>query len=515
MSQFNSKTKTNHRTFEGGKAYARTPKQELFVSAISNFVDTNNFYESQDEMVTRITELARKVVKSDPEWMYNFVYWLRNKANLRSVSILIGVEAAVSTTSSEFTGRKILSGAMARADEPGEVLAYWKNTRGNMKLPAAIKRAVADGARRLYNQYSVNKYDSSSREFRFGDVINLTHPKPESAEQEQLFKYILDRRYGNKTLTGSSLLSLQRNREAFLSLSDEEKIDIIKSDDGHKVLSEAGLTWENILSGVKGDKEVLWSALIPTMGYMALLRNLRNFEEHIKDPEVWRTIYDRISDKSEVEKSRQLPFRFLSAYKSVSKSHHKLREALERAVAYSLDNITDLPGNSLIFLDLSGSMFWSWMSRLSSVTMAEAGSLFAFSLAKKSDKALLVGFGSHNEILDVPRSFEGILEHTLKMRGMGGTLFSDAIEEHYTPGTYDRVIVITDEQFGSYHFNDSNPYATVESNVPVYVWNLVGYRLGSVSGQSNVHQLGGLSSESFNLIPLIEAGEKGDYPWNV
>jgi len=42
-------------------------------------------------------------------------------------------------------------------------------------------------------------------------------------------------------------------------------------------LRAAGRTWEDALSlaGGKLDKAALWAALIPSMGYMALLRNLR------------------------------------------------------------------------------------------------------------------------------------------------------------------------------------------------------------------------------------------------
>ena len=48
-----------------------------------------------------------------------------------------------------------------------------------------------------------------------------------------------------------------------------------------KTLRLAGMTWEDALSlaGNRVPKKDLWEALIPTMGYMALLRNLRNFSE--------------------------------------------------------------------------------------------------------------------------------------------------------------------------------------------------------------------------------------------
>lgn len=509
MANFNAKTKTKSvRNHNGGKGYVRTPKQELYIAAISDFVSGNSFYEGRDSKNSRLVDLTQKVTKADPQWVMNFIQWLRNDANMRSVSILIGVEAALASESQEFSGRKILAGAMIRADEPGEVLSYFRSRYPDKPIPAAIKRAVADAAIRLYNEYSVLKYDSHSREFRFGDVINLTHPKPSGPVQEQIFKLALDRRYNNvQTLTGSSLLSMQRNREEFKALSDSEKMSIIQSEDGSAILKAAGLTWENVLSEVSGDKHSLWEALIPTMGYMALLRNLRNFEDADISKKTWNLVYKRLSDADEVARSRQLPFRFLSAYKNVSPGHLRLRDALETALVYSVGNIDGLDGNTLIFLDLSASMWWGQSDR-SQVKYYESAGVFAYALAQIAEKATLVGFGSYSEELSVPKKFEGVLDRVDGLRDMGGTDFRQAVNEHYTPGEYDRVVVLTDEQY----YGGDYAYSRIKERT--YVWNLVGYREASSSvGDQKVHQLGGLSAESFRMIPLIEAGEKGVFPW--
>lgn len=513
MANFNSKAKSNIRTNEGAKGYHRTPKQELYIAAISDFVSGDAFYEDRNSKNARLVELTQKVTKSDPQWVMNFVQWLRNDANMRSVSVLIGVEAALVSESQEFSGRKILAGAMTRADEPGEVLSYFRSRYPGKAIPAAIKRAVADAARRLYNEYSVLKYDSGAREFRFGDVINLTHPKPEGPKQEQVFKLALDRRYNNvQPMTGSSMLSLQRNREEFRALSDEDKIKVVKSEDGSAILKAAGLTWENVLSDVKAEKKDLWEALIPTMGYMALLRNLRNFEQADISKKTWNIVYNRLSDAEEVARSRQLPFRFLSAYKNVSPNHNKLKDALESALEHSVSNLDGLDGNTLIFLDLSGSMWWGQSER-SNVQYVESAGLFAYVLAQIAEKATLIGFGSDSKKLTVPKKFEGVLNRVSKLDSLGGTNFSGAVQRHYESGKYDRVIVLTDEQYYGFDLNVcSSNYSSIKEDT--YVWNLAGYRESAhASGTENVYQLGGLSAESFRMIPLIEAGQKGIFPW--
>ena len=52
------------------------------------------------------------------------------------------------------------------------------------------------------------------------------------------------------------------------------------------------------------------------MGYMALLRNLRNFDQAGVSDEVAATVAAQLADPDEVARSRQLPMRFLSAYRA-------------------------------------------------------------------------------------------------------------------------------------------------------------------------------------------------------
>lgn len=53
------------------------------------------------------------------------------------------------------------------------------------------------------------------------------------------------------------------------------------------------------------------------------------------------------------------------------------------------------------------------------------------------------------------------------------------------------------------------------ADVPVYTWNLAGYRVGHApSGSENRHTFGGLSGAAFRMVPLLEAGRSADWPWD-
>src|SRR5690606_7218412 len=121
-------------------------------------------------------------------------------------------------------------------------------------------------------------------------------------------------------------------------------------------LADAGMTWEALAGWLQGPMDArAWEAVIPAMGYMALLRNLRNFDEAGVGDAVAQTVAARLADAEQVRRSRQFPFRFLAAYRAA----RSLRWAypLERALGHSLANVPALPGRTLILVDRSGSMF--------------------------------------------------------------------------------------------------------------------------------------------------------------
>ncbi len=73
------------------------------------------------------------------------------------------------------------------------------------------------------------------------------------------------------------------------------------------------------------------------MGYMALLRNLRNFDEAGVSDAVAGRVAERLADPAQVAKSRQLPMRFLSAYRAAPSL--RWAWALEQAIAHALANV--------------------------------------------------------------------------------------------------------------------------------------------------------------------------------
>lgn len=516
-------------TFNGAAAYERTAKSELFLAAISDFGGEATFYESADNRSDRIARLTQEVAVQDVEWLTQFTNWLREEANMRTISLTIALEGAKALNKAGIPGgRKLVSGAIRRADEAGEALAYWMAKNGR-KIPSAVKRGIADGAVKTFKEYSLAKYDTASHGFRFGDVIELVHPSPKDARQSDLFKFALDRRRDASAEPADSLTMLQKRKE-FLALSGADKRKLVDSGLAVDVLAEAGLTWEVLGSTIDGGMDAkAWEAVIPSMGYMALLRNLRNFEEKGVSEAVLAQVSARIADPEEVAKSRQLPFRFLAAYyatmgidrqgyDSYYGHNHvvtgSLRFAfpLEQALKASLGNVPSLKGKTLILVDRSGSM-WHENSKNTKMNFADSAAIFGAALALRAEDATLVQYGDTSEEIKFNKS-TSVLSLVDKFKGMGGTATGKAMQNHYN-SSYDRVILITDEQANGFSWGSRVTASDVVSpNTPLYTFNLIGYKAGSAEKPNRV-TLGGLTDQSFKLIPLLETGRDSGWPWET
>lgn len=535
------------RTHEGAPGYARDVKGELFTLGVSLFAGEATFYESAADRNTRFVGLVRQATVTDPVWTAAFLRWLRAEGNIRTASIM-GAAAYVKAWGElrcaggglptcqhpvnywsadgaycELVGhrlpdavqihpRRVVDSVLQRADEPGELVAYWLATYGRA-LPMPVKRGVADAMVRMGTQRNYLKHDSAERGVRWADVLNLAHPKPRSDNQDHLFGYAVTAPYTADLAPTEDLVMLAArrvlmgvpvaSRRAWLTMRSPE---LVAAD-----LAAAGITWEALAGWLQGPMDAkAWEAIIPSMGYMALLRNLRNFDAAGVADKVADAVAAKLTDPAEVSRSRQFPYRFLSAYLAAPSDRwsHTLGRALDHAVL----NVPQLPGSTLILCDMSGSMD-SALSDKSQMTRVQAAALFSVALAHRC------GFGN----VDLVGYASGHFVHSLQM---GGSVlkqcerFTNRIGEkgyatyteaaiRATYGAHSRVIVFTDEQ------SHDSPERAVPAHIPFYTFNLGGYQFSGhgASGKNNRHALAGLSDATFRMIPLLEDRANGRWPW--
>jgi hypothetical protein len=508
----------------GAPGYARDLQSELFLLAACNLPGEKAFHEGADARVLRFRSLVQDAAIADPAWTGALLGWLRGPGNLRLAPVEAAAEYAWARR--EMGGlpvrggptvRQVVNSVLQRADEPGEIIAYWLARYGR-KMPIGLKRGVADAVNRLYTEWSLLKYDTREAAVRFGDVIELVQPRYAGKEygtwRDALYRHAIERRHNRDNPVPEPLAMIRANASLTAAAATDPRVLL----DAER-LRAAGMTWQNALSaaGSKVDKGKLWTALAPLMGYEALLKNLRNFDQAGVPDDVAGVIAARLADPEQVARSRQWPFRFLSAYRAVPSLRWSY--PLEKALSASLANVPALGGRTLVLVDRSPSMWDQKFSEHSDMPWADAAALFGAAVALRAESADLVEFWGQSRPVAFRRG-DSVLKLTERFSyqpAPGGTDIPSAVRAHLRPG-HTRVVIVTDEQTqagylpSNMHYQHGGMPPTliddlVPKAVPLYMWNFGGYSRGAApSGTGNRVTLGGLSDSAFRLIPVLEAG---------
>lgn len=342
MAKFNKTNTIKTENCSGHAAYSMSKKEQLMTAVVTTMFGEEKYYGSTDNEIVR---LATELCEKQPEFVRNLACYAREVFNMRSISHVLTV--VIARKASAFT-RQTIRGVVKRPDDITEIMACYKSMYGK-PFPNALKRGMAEAVQN-FDEYQLAKYNGGCKDVKLRDVLRITHPNPKSKEIEKLFGKIL-----NDTL-------------------------------------ETPYTWETELSARGNTKEV-WDELIASgrVGYMALLRNLRNI---IKCGADITPVLAVLSDPAQVKKSKQLPFRFFSAYRTLEKEGlmtAEIHRALESAITSSIDNMEKIKGRTLIAVDISGSMS-SRISAKSDICCSDIASLLGAMANKLCEDATVCYF---------------------------------------------------------------------------------------------------------------------------
>lgn len=449
MSRFNEKkegTKTTN--VAGGIAYSHSDEMALIVASVTTFLE-DKFYESKSKRLKRIQELCHKV---DHEFLGKLAVMARRDCHMRSVShVLIGELARLHR--GDDLVKRVMLAAVERPDDLTEIVSYL-----GKPLPKQVKRGIRHALLK-FSPYQLAKYRMEDKKVKLVDLFNLAHPNAAHAteEQEQAWKDLIQGK--------------------------------LKSTD----------TWESRLSSGE-DKATVWKDLIEKkkLGYMALLRNLRNIDQQA-DEVTKRKACEMISNREEVKKSKQLPFRFFNAFEHVT--NQRMLEAIAQALEYSLDNVPHFEGTTLIAVDGSGSMGGEPIKKASifaaALMKANDADLILYDTQVKESKTLRM-----NPVLTIAREIQA-------QANGGGTNTSLVFQYAYqTKKKYDRIIILSDNEswadYGGGTNATYNMYRRETGNDPfVYAIDLAGHGTKDVAG-GRVFHLAGWSEKMFDFMKWIE-----------
>ena len=241
------------------------------------------------------------------------------------------------------------------------------------------KRGVADAVRPLYHERAALRYDGLSRQLRMADIIELTHPAPTGDRQSALFRYLLDRRHHDDAIADAGILAVLAAAAALEAVPRRPASVAAAASAVRPRSAPAGFSWERLSGWLPGGMDAeAWEAVIPSMGVMALVRNLRNFDQAAISEAAIEAVIANITDPAEVARARLFPYQVWAAYKNAPSDNWK--RALGATLDLTVDNVPALDG-TLVVVDTSGSMRMA-VSRRSTMQRVEVAAVMAMATAK-------------------------------------------------------------------------------------------------------------------------------------
>lgn len=510
---------------EGALAFKLDPLTELYLRAASTLVGEPKYYTDGKKSDSELLRSINNVAKIDPEFILKLAVYCREQLYLRSVPLVLLAEFAnnPNCTGKVSGARKYVPRIVQRADEMTELVAYQlarnraiprpskylntgKEETSNRRIDkqSALPQMIKFGLSKTFKNfdaYQLAKYNRDGA-VKMRDVMFEVHPEYESNEQKEALNKLT-----NKTLESPETWEVMR--------------------------STGRMSWHDVVNHIfNKDGRV--------NNYMAILRNLRNClqDKTVTEKDI-QLLCRMISDRNAVLRSKQLPFRYLSAYKELSNVDDgkctpvgvlyvsDVLEALETAASYGTENLPKLSGSStLVATDFSGSMR-DKLSAKSSLERFEIGAMLSVIANRFCGHSVTGIFGDDWKVVPMTKS-SGILSNTLATANMIGSVGYSTngykVTDYLIDNNIkvDRIFMFTDCQLwdsdrvigsgygGQRSFAESFlKYQRMYPGVKLYTWDLSGY--GSISipqDTRNTCFIGGWSDKVFDFIQAFE--ELGD-----
>lgn len=477
MGKFNKSTKRNCKTtnLTGGDAYKISDlRTKVMTEVLTSFVSEKKYY--GDNSIQMLSDI-RNLIAIDAKFVANLAVYTRRVMYMRSITHVLVVELAHSINGKQYV-REVVNQVATRVDDLTEIMSLYIHTF-KKPIPNSMKKGIADVLVKQ-SEYSLAKYNRKNKDITLKDLVMLTHPNPDTQEsQTDLMKKILD----------DSL--------------------------------ETPITWETQLSIHTGKtKQEKWESLIENkqLGYMATLRNLRNILTCCDTKHIDMAI-NYIKNPNAIQNGKQLPFRYLSAYREVEgmdNASSKVLDALEDALSISTQHLEKMKGRTLLICDNSGSMS-NPLSERSTVTYKDISTLMMAIAHRYCDDAVTTIFASDFKIVN-----------TSTRNGIIGNMNTFA-REHVGYSTelwrafdwlvksnekFDRIIILSDMQtYNRYRGRSSQQYLDeYRKNTNPDVWvhsvDLAGYGTSEFSRNNKLNLISGWNDKVMKYITTVEQGNE-------
>lgn len=326
-----------------------------------SLVNSPNYQNEADPTRQTVMDISKEVTDQDPEFLLKVALYTRQELNIRSTANFLLALAAWFPASRPYLRRYFCAAVQLPSDwiEVAKMYQSIADTDGKLApLPSCLRRAMSDKFKQ-FDEYQLAKYNTRKQRCKHCSkkqkTKNVKTNKTETWKNMRTLN-VLFSGYGNNARSAAQKQAqLNRKKEQDRKNSSFTLKKLIRrlhiKEPAYHVMCILGrrypsdlstfsksrlpgpwdaqragkrmklaqpVTWERQIS-LRGNVKDVWEELIERqkLPFMAMLRNLRNVIKSGISEDHHRQVLNRLMDKKSVIRSRQFPFRFLSAYKVI------------------------------------------------------------------------------------------------------------------------------------------------------------------------------------------------------
>lgn len=462
---------------EGYPAYER-PVEEQYIQVLLCNTLGNTFYATADQLLQESQALHERMVAEDPGFVARALPYARQKGYMRTQPVL-GLAYLARHESFEDVFDQVVLTPKDLADF-ATIVRSLRGGEGGRR----IKRVAGNWLLKNLSEYWVIKYGGKSGGYTLRDLFRVYHPA--AGEKLPIVDYIM-----GKEADLSSLPKIAAFERLKRAQTDEEKVAAILE----------GRLPHEVASTFAGQSPKVWSAIVPQLPVLALVRHLATLERIGVADEHREFIERKLTSPEAIGNSKILPFTFWKAFEKVQTPW--IQDALRQAVDLSFVNVPALPGRVAVFVDRSASMHGDFV---------RVAALFGIALMRRANLNGRLLLFNHMVQEFAVSARDSILSQAAQVRASGGTDLAKPMEVLLNDrDRVDVLVVITDEQQ-----NEGDPFLQrlveyknkVNRDVKTFIINVSPYIRASVAPpeMENVYYIYGWSDRVLDIISLMSNG---------
>ena len=468
-------------------------KQDFINTTASSLVHVPKLDRQDDLTRIAIMDLTEKVIMYDPEFVLKTALFTRRQLNIRITANFLLALAAYHKACRPFIKKYFKHNIVLPSDwiDVAELYTTLPDQKlGLGALPVALRKVMTNKFVD-FDEYQIGKYNKAPKKKKKNEDSKEDHEEDKEEEKtlerqsfslKQLIRKLHISQPPNHVMPLLGKKYPETQQSFFRSRLPGNWDETLA---GKRMKIPTPYTWETQLAA-KGNNAETWKELILSrkLPYMAMLRNLRNIILAGVGEPIHKKVQRKISSPEDVKRSKQFPFRFLSAYavldelKSEAPANIKwasklenikedvltqYKTCLDKAVQISaIHNVQPIKGSLLILFDCSDGMDEMCSAKGLGIkrTLREVASLMTLMLMFSSEHCEILFYNEEGSMCGKKIETEGeILKHLLTCVDISKTMNSDIkkgkkanstskVHEHVTllaeSGThYDNIIQIS------------------------------------------------------------------------